>query len=211
MVKQQKSLVCYRFLHIAKRKRGQPKGQTTYVCINCLRLITNTTFSKSIYFPSTSVLLSISFFSFISRNFENPDEKHLLGTCTCTTNDGKINTTSLLGFNEALYQIPHPPPPFHAFTEAKILKPLSHRDLKLVSSLARVRNCHGSLFQSNISTIFLPGSQLLSVLSGCPLQRCVYKARVDCTFPQNQSQQIYFSRLSLPHPSNSPDPLPLRT
>ena len=55
------------------------------------------------------------------------------------------------------------------------------RDLKLVSSVARVRN-GGSLFQSNVCNLFLPGIYLLSVLSGCPLQRAVRKARsrVDC-------------------------------
>ena len=53
------------------------------------------------------------------------------------------------------------------------------RDLKLVSSVARVRNS-GSLFQSNVCNSFLPGIYLLSVLSGCPLQRGVRKARVDC-------------------------------
>ena len=42
------------------------------------------------------------------------------------------------------------------------------RDLKLVSSVARVRNS-GSLFQSNVCNSFLPGIYLLSVLSGCPL------------------------------------------
>ena len=42
------------------------------------------------------------------------------------------------------------------------------RDLKLVSAVARVRNS-GSLFQSNVSNLFLPGIYLLSVLSGCPL------------------------------------------
>ena len=41
-------------------------------------------------------------------------------------------------------------------------------DLELVSSLARVRNS-GSLFQSIICNLFLPGIWLLSVLSGCPL------------------------------------------
>ena len=55
------------------------------------------------------------------------------------------------------------------------------RDLKLVSSVARVRNS-GSLFQSNVCNLFLPGIYLLSVLSGCPLQRGVRKARVDCTW-----------------------------
>ena len=43
-----------------------------------------------------------------------------------------------------------------------------YRDLKLVSSVARVRNS-GSLFQSNVCNLFLPGIYLLSVLSGCPL------------------------------------------
>ena len=42
------------------------------------------------------------------------------------------------------------------------------RDLKLVSSVARVRNS-GSLFQSNVCNFFLPGIYLLSVLSGSPL------------------------------------------
>ena len=42
------------------------------------------------------------------------------------------------------------------------------RDLEVVSSLARVRNS-GSLFQSNVCNLFLPGIYLLSVLSGCPL------------------------------------------
>ena len=42
------------------------------------------------------------------------------------------------------------------------------RDLKLVSFVARVRNS-GSLFQSNVCNLFLPGIYLLSVLSGCPL------------------------------------------
>ena len=42
------------------------------------------------------------------------------------------------------------------------------RDLKLVSSVARVRNS-GSLFQSNVCNLFLPGIYLLSVLSRCPL------------------------------------------
>ena len=41
------------------------------------------------------------------------------------------------------------------------------RDLKLVSSVARVRNS-GSLFQLNVCSSFLPGIYLLSVLSGCP-------------------------------------------
>ena len=41
------------------------------------------------------------------------------------------------------------------------------RDLKLVSSVARVRNS-GSLFQWNVCNLFLPGIYLLSVLSGCP-------------------------------------------
>ena len=41
------------------------------------------------------------------------------------------------------------------------------RDLKLVSSVARVRNS-GSLFQSNFCNSFLLGIYLLSVLSGCP-------------------------------------------
>ena len=42
------------------------------------------------------------------------------------------------------------------------------RDLKLVSSVARVRNS-GSLFQSNVCNSFLPEIYLLSVLSGRPL------------------------------------------
>ena len=42
------------------------------------------------------------------------------------------------------------------------------RDLKLVSSVARVRNSW-SLFQSNVCNLFLPGIYLLSVLSGSPL------------------------------------------
>ena len=42
------------------------------------------------------------------------------------------------------------------------------RDLELVSSVATVRNS-GSLFQSNVCNLFLPGIYLLSVLSGCPL------------------------------------------
>ena len=41
-------------------------------------------------------------------------------------------------------------------------------NLKLVSFVARVRNS-GSLFQSNVCNLFLPGIYLLSVLSGCPL------------------------------------------
>ena len=53
-------------------------------------------------------------------------------------------------------------------------------DLKLVSSVARVRNS-GSLFQSNVCNLFLPRIYLLSVLSGCPLLRGVRKAGVDCS------------------------------
>ena len=41
------------------------------------------------------------------------------------------------------------------------------RDLDLVPSLARARN-GGSLFQSNIRDLFLPGIWPLSILSGCP-------------------------------------------
>ena len=54
------------------------------------------------------------------------------------------------------------------------------RDLELVSSLAGVRD-RGSLLQSKNYNLFVPGIQLLSVLSWCPLQRgVVRKARVDC-------------------------------
>ena len=54
------------------------------------------------------------------------------------------------------------------------------RDLELVSSLEGVRDS-GSFLKSKNYNLFLPGIQLLSVLSWCPLQRSVVrKARVDC-------------------------------
>ena len=62
-------------------------------------------------------------------------------------------------------------------------------DLELVSSLARVRNT-GKLFQSNICNLFLPRIQLLSVLLGCPLQRGVCKARVDCITDSNSKTVV---------------------
>ena len=43
-----------------------------------------------------------------------------------------------------------------------------------------IQHNSGSLFQQNVCNLFLLGIQLLSVLSGCPLQQGVRKARVDC-------------------------------
>ena len=72
---------------------------------------------------------------------------------------------------------------------------------EVMSSLARVRNS-GSLFQSNVCNLFLPGISLLSVLSRCPLKLGVRKARVDCTSVGNciarGSHEIGQRRVILP-------------
>ena len=69
-------------------------------------------------------------------------------------------------------------------------------DLEFVSSIVRVRNS-GILFQSNVCNLFLPGIQLLPILSGCPLQRGVHRARVGCIW--NPWHGIQKPRLGFPY------------